>query len=244
MPLLCELKTSKMFFGEDSSFGCSYYIALPAGPRMMMLDDLLTVKRAVPMLKLLLRNEKSDDMKILLQNCIAGRGDYIGLPMMSSPITAMTMGFFAYKPEGPRELSKEPKQSQQSQPLHLVHIRTKSLLNLMPPNSNPLCPFWLFKPAGLMSRFHKNELTVKVQEFRMKVNMNAEYQPQADLIKHSDKARMLNLKRKLEDEVEELQAEMKEKRVQIQKISNLWEADTATEEKEPLPEPSMIDTAA
>ena len=227
-----------MFFGGDAKFPCSYFIVFPLAHQNISLPELLTVSRAAPLLKLLLHNEKSEDMKILLENCVADRGDYIGLPLVSSPITAMIMGFFAYKPPTEQEnsLSQQPSQlskpSQKSEPLHLLHFSAKSLIDLQPPNSHPLCPFWLFKPDGLIQRIAKQEVTLKVQKFYMEVNLNAKYQSQSSLLQRSQKARMLNKKRKLQEDIKELEAEIQNKKLEINDMVGFQKST-----EEPLTEP-------
>ena len=81
---------------KEKDLPCTYYLAMP--PECLPLKELLHVKRAFPLLKLLLQNERDEDMKVLLQNCCNLTGGYIGVPLVASHITAMTLGFFAYKP--------------------------------------------------------------------------------------------------------------------------------------------------
>ena len=159
------------------NFACSYFLALPVAAEHVPLQELLTVTRSAPVLKLLLQNETNEDMKVLLENCIAGRGDYIGLPLVASPITAMILGFFAYKPS-----SEQFQQSQQSAPLHLLKFCAQSLVDHHLPFFHPLCPFWLYKPAGLIQLIQKNEMMLAIEGFRMKVSQTAEYQSQTDLL--------------------------------------------------------------
>lgn len=240
LPTLCDKPNSTMFFGGDAKFACSYFLALPVAHPSISLPELLTVSRAAPLLKLLLHNEKSEDMKILLENCMADRGDYIGLPLVSSPITAMIMGFFAYKPptEQEQSLCQQPSQlskpSQKSEPLHLLHFSAKSLIDLQPPNSHPLCPFWLFKPNGLIQRIAKQEVKLKVQKFYMEVNLNAEYQPQSSLLQRNEKARTLSKKRKLQEDITELEADIRDKKSEINEIMGRLKSM-----EEPCPEPIL-----
>eukprot|EP00435_Cladocopium_sp_Y103_P074479 s326_g49.t1 len=237
LPTLCEKPNNTMFFGGDSKFACSYFLAMPVTHQNISLPELLTINRAAPLLKLLLHNEKSEEMKILLENCMADRGDYVGLPLVSSPITAMVMGFFAYKPLTVQEQPSQPlklSQQSESEPLHLLHFCAKALVDLHPPNSHPLCPFWLFKPDGLMQRIAKGEMTLKVQHFYMKVNLTAEYQSQMALLKRSQKAKMLNKKRRLQDDIKELEADIRDKKLQMDHIMGQLPST-----EEPLPEPAL-----
>ena len=240
LPTLCDKPNSTLFIGGDAKFACSYFLVLPVAHQNISLPELLTVTRAAPLLKLLLHNEKSEDMKILLENCMADRGDYIGLPLVSSPITAMIMGFFAYKPKTEQEhsLDEQPsqlsKQSQKSEPLHLLHFSGKSLIDLQPPNSHPLCPFWLFKPDGIIQRIAKQEVTLKVQKFSMEVNLTAQYQSQSSLLQRSQRARMLSKKRKLQEDIKELEADIRDKKLEMDMIAERLPSTT-----EPCPEPLL-----
>lgn len=197
------------------NFACSYFLALPVQPGHIPLPELLTVTRAAPLLKLLLHNEKDEDMKLLLQNCIDVRSDDIGLPLVASPITAMIMGFFAYKPSS--ELSE---QSEQSAPLQLLKFCAQSLVDLHPPFSHPLCPFWIYKPAGLIRRIQNNEMRLDIQEFTMNVSQTAEYQAQALLVEQSQKARLQNRKRTLAQCIAQVEEELVEHKAEMQRIDH------------------------
>lgn len=199
----------KMFLGKKVTpdLSCSYYLAMPL-IESRALTDLLQVKHAVPLLKLLLQNERDEDMKILLQNCCTLLGDYIGIPLVASPITAMTLGFFAYKPgvsvSGLR-----------SDSLRLFQFSSRSLLDRMPPYSNPLCPFWLLKPDGLIRLINESEIALKIESFKMQVSEMADYKPQSDLIHRHEKLRLQHRKRDLEDKVAQLQEDLVEKKTEL-----------------------------
>eukprot|EP00438_Fugacium_kawagutii_P000049 Skav202750 [mRNA] locus=scaffold3516:24380:31633:+ [translate_table: standard] len=199
----------KRFFGQQdqTNLQCSYYLALPTSPTTTNLSELIQVKHAAPLLKLLLQNERDEEVKILLENCCALRGDYIGVPLVASPITAMTLGFFAYKPES---LS-----GHQSQPLQLLQFNSPHLLDRMPPISNPLCPFWLMKPDGLVRMINDCLLALTVEHFKMQVTVMAEYKPQVEFLERQEKLRLQFRKRGLEERVEQLQADLDEQKAEL-----------------------------
>lgn len=218
----------KQRFGQTDTVDlrCSYYLALPSS-QSRDLTELLQVKHATPLLKLLLQNERDEDAKILLENCCALRGDYIGVPLVASPITAMTLGFFAYKPE--HALSGE-----ESQPLQLLQFSCRQLLDRMPPFSNPLCPFWLMKPCGLVRLINDCQVALTVEHFKMQVTLMAETKPQLELLQRHDKMRLQFHKRALEDRVEQLQFDLEEKKGELTQVIKKIRAETkASEEPDP-----------
>ena len=210
------------FGSKEKNLPCTYYLAMP--PQCLPLKEMLHVKRAFPLLKLLLQNERDQDMKVLLENCCNLTGDYVGLPLVASPITAMTLGFFAYKP-------LQSVDGQESDCLHLLRFSSKDLLDTLPPHSSPLCPFWLINTVGLNRMIENQEVALVINTFKMRVSLTAKYQTQMDLVEHHEKVRLQGRKRKLEDEVSRLEEELSERKAEIEQV-----AKKLCPLPEPLPE--------
>ena len=147
-------------------------------------------------------------MRVLLENCCNSLGDYIGVPVVASALTAMTLGFFAFKPG-------QASGGEESQSLQLVQIDSLELLDARPPNPHPLCSFWLVKPAGLLRLIDEKTATVTVKEYKMKVSLMAEFISHTSLLEMHHKLRLQHHKRRLEDVIQDLEADLEEKKAEV-----------------------------
>ena len=68
----------------------------------------------------------------------------------------------------------------------------------------------------------------------MEVNLNAEYQPQSSLLQRNEKARTLSKKRKLQEDITELEADIRDKKSEINEIMGRLKSM-----EEPCPEPIL-----
>ena len=212
-PIVQEPSNSVFGTALSGNFAaCSYFLALPgpAAPEAApaALSDIVSIERAKPLLKLLLSNERNEDMRVLLENCCNSLGDYIGVPVVASALTAMTLGFFAFKPG-------QASGGEESQSLQLVQIDSLELLDARPPNPHPLCSFWLVKPAGLLRLIDEKTATVTVKEYKMKVSLMAEFISHTSLLEMHHKLRLQHHKRRLEDVIQDLEADLEEKKAEV-----------------------------
>ena len=193
----------------------AYYIALPPMPSGLSLPEVLTPENADAILNMLIRNEPNAKTKKELEKLASEEKNHV--PLTASPLTAMTLAFFSYKPV--------PLNENQSQPLQLHTIRTDCLPGGKAPYEHPFCSFWLASVEDLLVLMARGSAAMKTQTCHMTVTQTGEYVMHDHVIDCNRKTRLENKKRKLEEDVELFETQLVNSKEDIadvnQALSNL-----------------------
>ena len=90
---------------------------------------------------------------------------------------------------------------------HFLHIQARCV------------PFGLSIPLALIRMIENQEVGLVVSTFKMKVSLTAKYQTQMDLVEHHEKMRLQGRKRRLEDDVARLEAELCERKAEVEQVA-------------------------
>ncbi|CAK9020106.1 unnamed protein product, partial [Durusdinium trenchii] len=190
----------------------AYYIALPAADSGTPLQHALNTVRATPLLKLLILNEPSDAMRKHLfsfQEHPEGCQGFI--PVTASPSTAMTLAFFAFKPDAENDF--------QSKQLQLHKLQTDSLPGGNAPHQHVLCSFWMVNSETIAKQIEEGKASLQTQSWQMTVSQTAEWKHHATTVIAHKKARLENRKRRLTDEASSLESDLQSLKMQLNVVS-------------------------
>ena len=133
-------KQNNMVFGAENQTDMlyTYYVPFPKTKLTENLVDVLDCTKANPLLRMFMMSSTSGVMKEMLGKVLSGV-ELSVLPWMASSLSAMNVGFFAYKPS----TSTVHAGQEASDELHLLTLRTKTLLGGVAPHQHPLGPVWV-----------------------------------------------------------------------------------------------------
>lgn len=194
----------------------TYYVPFPKTMIPENASDFLDSTKASALVRMFMASESSPEVKQLLGQALGGTGPFV-LPMMASSLCAMNVGFFAYKPG----LSECNDGQESSEHLHLLTLRTKSLLGGAAPHPHPLGPIWLESPAFICGLLQTKEGSLSVHDYKMTVNNAGLPSSHAAVILHNETQRLENRKRKFEADNFELRKQMLLNNTEISNINHL-----------------------
>ena len=188
-------------FGEKNHTDMlyTYYVPFPKTKISENLVDVLDCTKANPLLRMFMMSSSSGSMKDMLSKVLSGV-ELSVLPWMASSLSAMNFGFFAYKPTtstvyGGQEASDE---------MHLLTLRTKTLLGGVAPHQHPLGPVWVESTNFIISMLQSKEAMLTVQEYKISMTNTGDFYPQSSIVDKNRRQRLANRKRKLQEDNQEL----------------------------------------
>lgn len=181
----------------------TYYLPFPKTKIQENACEFLDPTKASALNRMFMAGESSPEVKQLLSQALSGTGTPV-LPMMASSLCAMNVGFFAYKPG----LAECNDGQESSEHLHLLTLRTKSLLGGSAPHPHPLGPIWMETPGFILALLQTNEGSVMVHDYKMTVNNTGVPSSHTAVMLHNEAERLENQKGKYEADNCELRKQM------------------------------------
>eukprot|EP00435_Cladocopium_sp_Y103_P066722 s117_g29.t1 len=133
---------------------------------------------------------------------------------MASSLSAMNVGFFAYKPT----TSTIHAGQEASDELHLLTLRTKTLLGGVAPHQHPLGPVWVETTNFIITMLQSKEASLTIQEYKVSMTNTGDFYPQSSIVEKNRIQRLANRKRKLEEDNHDLGKTMVMNKAEIAEI--------------------------
>ena len=194
-------KQNNMVFGAENQTDMlyTYYVPFPKTKLTENLVDVLDCTKANPLLRMFMMSSTSGVMKEMLGKVLSGV-ELSVLPWMASSLSAMNVGFFAYKPS----TSTVHAEQEASDELHLLTLRTKTLLGGVAPHQHPLGPVWVETTNFIITMLQSKEAVLTVQEYKISMTNTGDFYPQSSIVEKNRSQRLASRKRKLQEENHEL----------------------------------------
>ena len=204
----------------------AYYISLPAVDSGVPLPQVLATQRALPIFNLLIKNIADEQAREALQKQVLKSSQLI--PFTASPLTAMTLAFFAFRPEIENGML--------SKSMHLRTYRTSELLEGCPPTQHPLCSFWTGSSANVCDAVKSGASSLHTQFWRMTVNQTKDFKAYDEMVQKTSVMLLREHKRRLTLEEEDLMASLemtKKLKADVEaKLTGLVEKNRQSPEKD------------
>eukprot|EP00435_Cladocopium_sp_Y103_P041839 s1300_g11.t1 len=191
----------------------TYYVPLPKTQVSDNLVEVLDCTKANPLLRMFMMSSTSGAMKEMLSKVLSGV-ELSVLPWMASSLSAMNVGFFAYKPT----TSTIHAGQEASDELHLLTLRTKTLLGGVAPHQHPLGPVWVETTNFIITMLQSKEASLTIQEYKISMTNTGDFYPQETIVEKNRAQRLANRKRKLEEDNHELGKTMVMNKAEIAEI--------------------------
>ena len=208
-------KQNNMVFGAENQTDMlyTYYVPFPKTKLTENLVDVLDCTKANPLLRMFMMSSTSGVMKEMLGKVLSGV-ELSVLPWMASSLSAMNVGFFAYKPS----TSTVHAGQEASDELHLLTLRTKTLLGGVAPHQHPLGPVWVETTNFIITMLQSKEAVLTVQDYKISMTNTGDFYPQSSIVEKNRSQRLASRKRKLQEENHELGKTMAMKKSEIAEI--------------------------
>ena len=183
---------------EPGQLGFCYFVTLPDGE-----GDIFTADTK-PLLTLLSRNECSGLERQASRALAEARANGTStFALCSSEAAAMSLGFFAFK---------EPR-------LRLLQVSASTLLQSQSPQLHPLGAFWYIGSKVLRSLAEQQKISLRVASWSMTLSESGPMQPHRVFRDALVSERLCLRKRKLMDEIVELDGQLEQARSRFQDVS-------------------------
>ena len=205
----------------------TYYLALPnpedsvEARAQIKAESLVQSRLAKPLVRLLHANEPDPQVQGILHEALDSPPNLDVLPLTASPLTAMALGFFAYRPL----MASTDEKAEKHDPLVLLTLKTTSLAGNQAPHMHPFGSFWLVAAVDVTHHLSEKKGRLSMSQFQMKVHQTEEYMPHHAVRLQNQRLFLASRKRVLADEIFELEEEVGEKRAKLasteQKLAEL-----------------------